>query len=80
IKHLKHGELPARDERTVRLGAYGISYSWLATLIFISILILLEELEALTLNTTHALGYTFLVMIVSAVVFQRYFFRKGDVQ
>ncbi|GLI47323.1 hypothetical protein [Methanoculleus bourgensis] len=67
------------DERTKKLGAYGLSYSWLLTLIFLAVLFWVDFLGLLTLPVGGVLLVTILLMALSARLFQWYFFRQGDV-
>jgi len=67
------------DERTKKLGAYGLSYSWLLTLIFLAILFWVDYLGLLALPVGGVLLVTILLMALSARLFQWYFFRQGDV-
>jgi len=43
VKHLKFGEGPDRDERTMKLNAFALAYAWLVTFAFMSLLILLDR-------------------------------------
>jgi len=67
------------DERTKKLGAYGLSYSWLLTLIFLAVLFWVDYLGLLTLPVGGVLLVTILLMALSARFFQWYLFRQGDV-
>ncbi|MDD3372310.1 MAG: hypothetical protein PHE39_01385 [Methanoculleus bourgensis] len=67
------------DERTKKLGAYGLSYSWLLTLIFLAILFWVDYLGLLALPVGGVLLVTILLMALSARIFQWYLFRQGDV-
>ena len=67
------------DERTKKLGAYGLSYSWLLTLIFLAVLFWVDYLGVLALTVDSVLLSTILLMGLSARIFQWYFFRQGDV-
>ena len=67
------------DERTKKLGAYGLAYSWLLTLIFLAILFWVDYLGLLALPVGGVLLVTILLMALSARIFQWYLFRQGDV-
>jgi hypothetical protein len=75
----KYGEGPEQDERSRKIGAWGISYSWLIGLFFMTALFWLDRLRLLMLSTGTALGTSVMVMTLSAVVFQVYLSRVGDV-
>ncbi len=79
VKHLKFGEGPDRDERTIKLGAFALAYAWLVTFIFMSLLILLDH-YLVRLAASQALIFTMAVATLSAEFFQWYLQRKGDVE
>jgi len=80
FKFFRSGDLPDRDERTKKLAAYGISYSWLLTLVLITVLIWVDYFKLLELTARGVLGILLFFMIISANVFRWYFMRKGDVE
>ncbi len=79
VKHLKFGEGPDRDERTIKLGAFALAYAWLVTFVFMSLLILLDH-YLFRLAASQALIFTMAVATLSAEFFRWYFKRKGDVE
>ncbi len=80
INHRKYGEDPESDERSKKIGAYGITYAWLTGLLFMFALFWLDYLNVLTLSVQNALALSILVLALSAVVYQAWLFRKGDVE
>jgi uncharacterized membrane protein len=78
-RHRKDGDGPESDERSRKIGAYGLSYAWLTGLLFMFALFWLDYLNLLRLDTQTALVLCILVLAVSARLFQLYLFRKGDV-
>jgi drug/metabolite transporter (DMT)-like permease len=76
----KYGEGPEQDERSRRIGAWGMSYSWYLSLTIMWFLFLLDHLGFVTLAAGTALGVSLIAMTLSAVAFQMYLFRKGDVE
>ncbi|AKB78807.1 hypothetical protein MSHOH_2324 [Methanosarcina horonobensis HB-1 = JCM 15518] len=74
------GDLPDRDERTKKLAAYGITYSWLLTLVLIMVLYWAELLDLAEFTAEATLGILLFVMVISANVFRWYFMQKGDVE
>jgi len=80
LRHRRYGDDPESDERSKKIGAYGITYAWLTGLIFMTGLFWLDELNMLTLSTQNALALSILVLALSAVVYQAWLFRKGDVE
>ena len=76
----RRGDLPDRDERTKKLAAYGITYSWLLTLVVITVLFWVQYFELAELTANGVLGILLFFMIISANVFRWYFMRKGDIE
>ena len=74
------GEDVEADERTKKIGAYGLSYSWLLTLLLLFILFWADRLALLALTAGDVLLAAILVMTISAKVFQWHLFRGGDVE
>jgi hypothetical protein len=79
VRHRKFGDDPESDERSKKIGAYGLSYAWLTGLFFMVALLGLDNLGLLKLSTVNALSCSILVLTISAVIYQTYLFRKGDV-
>jgi hypothetical protein len=79
IRHYKYGEDPESDERSKKIGAYGITYAWLTGLIFMTALFWLDYSGIMNLGTQNALAVSVLVLALSAVIYQAWLFRKGDV-
>lgn len=78
--HRKYGDYPESDERSRKIGAYGITYAWLTGLFFMFALFWLDNLGILMISTQNALLLSILVLALSAVIFQAYLFRRGDVE
>ncbi|MDD3245764.1 MAG: hypothetical protein PHF18_02680 [Methanosarcina sp.] len=72
-------DLPDRDERTKKLAAYGITYSWLLTLVLITVLYWVEFFKLAELTAEAVLGILLFFMVISANVFRWHFMQKGDV-
>ena len=79
IRHRKDGDSPESDERSNKIGAYGLSYAWLTGIFFMFGLFWLDYLGVLKLPVQYALMASILVLALSAVIYQTYLFRKGDV-
>jgi hypothetical protein len=76
LRHRQYGEGPESDERSKKIGAYGLAYAWLTGILFISALYWLDLMGTLTLGTQGALGLSLMVLVISAVAYQIYRFRK----
>jgi hypothetical protein len=79
-RHRKYGNDPESDERSKKVGAYGLSYAWLTGLFFMFSLFWLDYLDLLRLSTQNALALSVVVLALSAGIYQTYLFRKGDVE
>jgi len=79
-RHRKYGDDPESDERSKKIGAYGLSYAWLTGLFFMTGIFWMDYLGIFRLTTQHALAASVLVLSLSAIIFQTYLFRKGDVE
>lgn len=77
---MREDEGPEQDERTRRIGAYGITYSWFVTLVYLFVLFWAENMGLLALSSSDVILSSILLMAVSAKVFQWWFFRQGDVE
>lgn len=67
------------DERTKTLGAYAAAYSWMSTLVIVSGFYIMSHYGHLNLSLAQALGFVFTTMIVTLLLFQVYFSKKGTV-
>ena len=56
-----------------------MSYAWLTGLFFMFGLFWLDYLDMLRLSAQNALAVSIVVLALSAVIYQTYLFRKGDV-
>ncbi|WP_298670429.1 hypothetical protein [uncultured Methanofollis sp.] len=77
---MRQEEGPEQDERTRKIGAYGITYAWFLTVLYLFALFWLENMGVLALSSTDVIISTILLTTVSAKVFQWWLFRKGDVE
>jgi len=69
-----------QDERTRKIGAYGLSWSWFLTFIVLFGFFWLDYLGIYKPDAEALSVILILLMGVSAKVFQWYLFRKGDVE
>jgi ACR3 family arsenite efflux pump ArsB len=80
IRHTKFDNGPESDERSKKIGAYGLSYAWLTGLFFMFVLFWLDYLNIVRLGTQIALALSIVVLALSARLYQIYLFRRGDVE
>ncbi len=74
----RSGEGLDRDERTDKLAAYGIAYSWLITFSLSIVLLLLDLLRLFSLSSQGILELIVLVMAGSAAILKWHLLRQGD--
>ncbi|MBC7085407.1 MAG: hypothetical protein H5T43_03450 [Methanomethylovorans sp.] len=79
IRMRRTGNLPEKDERTKKLGAYGLSYSWLITFLALNAIFWIDRLEFAQLTVSGVMFILGILMLVTAKGFQWYFLSKGDV-
>ena len=79
-RHLRYSDMPEKDERTRKISAFATAYSWIITLIFISVLVMVNHFNLLKMDVTQVLGLTLFVMLATMVGLHVYFKRKGDVE
>ena len=76
----KTRDLPLHDERTKKISGMGFTYSWLATFLFICLLVGLDALNLLKMTMSQILSMIFIFMFSSSIMIQWYFDKKGDVK
>lgn len=79
LRHRKNRDGPESDERSKKIGAWGLSYAWLTGLIAACILFWLDYLGIFRVSAQSGYGLMVMILALSAVVYQAYLFRKGDV-
>lgn len=67
------------DERSRKIGTYGTAFSWYVTLMAVVILYWIDTLGVLDVQVSTILGGLMFLMIFSALFFQWYYNRQGDV-
>jgi hypothetical protein len=68
-----------QDERTKKIGAWGLSYSWFVTFMAMFGVFWLDYLEIASPDAGTLSVIFILLMGISAKLFQSYLFRRGDV-
>ena len=79
IRHRKYGDEPESDERSKKIGAYGLSYSWFLTFLVLFVIFWADFLHLWSPDVGTLSVLLILLMGISAKGFQMYLFRKGDV-
>lgn len=73
------GDQPEKDERTNKLRAFSLAYSYLASLILALAMFIAVYLEMIVLNAVTVLQIIIYIMTGSAIVFMLIMNRRGDV-
>jgi hypothetical protein len=79
LRRWRAGDQPEKDERTNKLGAFSLAYSYILSLIVAIVLFIAVYLEMVDLNTVMALQIIIYVMTGSAIAFMLIFGHRGDV-
>ena len=80
LRHKIYGEGPEEDERTRKMDAFALYYSWIVTMVFVGAVLWLVHKDILEIGSELALGLTMVVMVGSAIVSELYLQRKGDIK
>lgn len=73
------GDYRIQDERSLRIGTYGLSYSWYITFLVVAAMGWLSGTGAAPITGPQACMVLIILMPVSARFFQWYFNSRGDV-
>jgi hypothetical protein len=79
LSRWRAGDQPEKDERTNKLGAFSLAYSYLVSLILALVMFIAVYLEMIDLDIVAALQIIIYVMTGSAIAFMLIFSRRGDV-
>jgi len=77
IQFNKSGAGLSQDERTRKLGARALSYSWLITFVTLNIIFWIDFLEIIRLTISQGFGIMLFVMVLSAGNLQWMLKRRG---
>ena len=73
------GELGLQDERSLRIGTYGIACSWYLTYIVVILLATAISLGGMQVPAESVVLILIILMPISTILFQTYFNHKGDI-
>ena len=79
LRRWRAGDQPEKDERTNKLGAFSLAYSYLVSLILALVLFIAVYLGMVDLDAVTALQIIIYVMTGSAIAFMLILSRRGDV-
>jgi len=78
VRRWRRGDGPEKDERTEKIGAFGLAYSWLVSIISVLAIFCAENMGFISINATTALSITMFIMAGSALVLLAVFHRRGE--
>jgi hypothetical protein len=79
LRRWRAGDQPEKDERTNKLGAFSLAYSYLVSLILTLVLFIAVYLGMVVLDAVTLLQIIIYIMTVSAIAFMLIFSRRADV-
>lgn len=77
--NFKYGDLPERDERTIRASGHAAGATLFALFLSISAFTIMDKFQLLTLTVSQVLAALFFILISVLMLAFWYFNRKGDV-
>jgi len=80
IKRWRLGDQLEKDERTSKIRAFSLAYSWMAGLLLTTVIFSAINLGTIALDALTALAATIFIMTGSAIFFLFILQRHGDVQ
>jgi O-antigen/teichoic acid export membrane protein len=80
FRRMRKKSMPEKDERIKKLSMYGLGYSWITTFLLITIMFWFDYFNLLNITTQQYYQVVFVTMILSAIIFQRILYKKGDVE
>ena len=79
LRRWRTGDQPEKDERTNKLGAFSLAYSYLVSLILTLVLFIAVYLGMVVLDAVTVLQIIIYIMTVSAIAFMLILNRRADV-
>ena len=80
VRMLKKQEGPAKDELTRKISDRAAAYSWVITLLVLLVVYWLNYFEVIVFSVNAVIGITYVVMVATMIGFQRWFWKRGDVE
>jgi VIT1/CCC1 family predicted Fe2+/Mn2+ transporter len=80
FRKIRGKTIPEKDERIRKLAMYGLGYSWITTFLVITIFFWFDYFGLIKITTQQYYSVVFFTMIISAVIFQKLLYKKGDVK
>jgi hypothetical protein len=80
FRKIRKKTMPEKDERIKKLSMYGLGYSWITTFLVITIFFWFDYFGFVNITTQQYYNVVFFTMIISAVAFQKFLYKKGDIE
>lgn len=80
IQMIKKKQGPTKDELTRKIADRAAAYSWITTLIILMIIYWLNFFETIIFTVNSVIAITYTVMVATMLIFQRIYWKKGDVE
>ncbi|ABO35124.1 putative hypothetical protein [Methanococcus maripaludis C5] len=78
--HIKYREIPSKDERIRKIANAGLAYSWVLTFLIMNLIFWVDYINWFEITVSQVIGIIYFVMLISALLFQQYFKKQGDVE
>jgi len=79
VRRWRRGSGPEKDERTDKIHAFGLAYSWLVSIILILVVFAAAKIRFISIDATTALSIAIFIMAGSAIILLSALYRRGDV-
>ncbi|MCT4616691.1 MAG: hypothetical protein N4A38_00605 [Candidatus Gracilibacteria bacterium] len=79
IKKTRKDKYIERDERTNKIGYYALSWSWTIVLLTACAIMLVASIWGLNLSGLQITTIFFVELLVTGIVLQQWFYKKGDI-
>ncbi|MFZ2535741.1 hypothetical protein [Methanothrix sp.] len=79
VRRWQRGNEPEKDERTNKIRAFGLAYSWLVSMILVLFSFCATIMGFISIDAITALSITIYIMAGSAIVSLAVLHRRGDV-
>jgi hypothetical protein len=79
VRRWQRGDGPEKDERTDKIRAFGLAYSWFVSILAVLVIFSAATMGMIAIDALTALSAIVFIMSGSAIVFLVFLDRRGDV-
>jgi hypothetical protein len=79
VRRWQRGDGPEKDERTDKIRAFGLAYSWFVSILSVLVIFSAATMGIIAIDALTALSTTVFIMSGSAIAFLIFLERRGDV-